>query len=119
MLPPLDDSCRDPSALVCRLASSSEVVVPRTNFFFVKRLYNIVDSQHKKKFFFTLWPSKRESPKLSETSGHYSFNENTQHFGKRTFSPKVSSSQLSVFYEHTMLVQGCWYVLRPTRKQTS
>jgi hypothetical protein len=34
MLLPLDASCRDPSALVCRPASSNEVVVPRSKFFY-------------------------------------------------------------------------------------
>jgi len=33
MLPPLDASCGDLSALVCRLASLSEVVVPRSKLF--------------------------------------------------------------------------------------
>jgi len=32
MLPPLDATFGDPSALVCQLASSTEVVVPRSKF---------------------------------------------------------------------------------------
>jgi len=34
MLPLLDASCGDPSALVCRPAASSEIVVPRSKFFY-------------------------------------------------------------------------------------
>jgi hypothetical protein len=43
MLPPLDASCRDPSTSVCRPASSSDVVVPRSRFFLLSVSHLFVD----------------------------------------------------------------------------